>query len=49
MRKRIPMMKLGLMYLEVKKLSKMKANMYMNFVIKPSMPRAKWRIEVGKS
>ena len=45
----MPMMKLGLMYLKVKKLSKMKANMYMNFVIKPSIPRAKWRMDVGKS
>lgn len=39
--KRIPMIKLGLMYLDTKKLSNTKDNMYINLVIKPSIPKAK--------
>jgi hypothetical protein len=46
---RIPSTKLGWMYLSEKNLSKMKDNMYISLVMKPSIPNAKWRMAVGNS
>jgi len=42
-------MKLGWMYLYMKNLSNMKDSMYISFVMKPSIPKAKWRIVVGNN
>jgi hypothetical protein len=42
-------MKFGLINLSVKKLEKIKESIYISLVIKPRIPNAKWRMEVGKS
>ena len=44
-----PMMKLGWIYLSEKKESKINDNMYINLVIKPSIPSAKCLIDVGNN
>jgi len=45
---RIPNIKFGFIYLDVKKLSNINDNIYISLVMKPSPPSAKCLIDVGK-